>query len=174
MRPLFGVSSRDANYNPFTSYREHEHFFRLNNTSHVSHTVQCVRGRTMLIVPDCGEAKAQGDLVFFNDKQPNYLKSLVACYIGQVRGQDGAVREAALVIDTDVAGFFKQEDAQSFKFIIEEFSARLALELSLLALTTGRKKAPNDHPVRPHTTGTGKEGEATATPPESSTAGDET
>jgi hypothetical protein len=146
MRPVHGVSSKDPGYNPFTSHSKHEEFFRLDATSYKSHTVRCVQQKTMLIVPDCAEAMKRGDLVFFNPRQPTYLKSMLACYIGDVCGVDSIARPAALVIDTDAAGFFRTDNFHSLKFVIEQFSARLLLELSFLALVTTRtkkgKKAP--------------------------------
>lgn len=109
MRPVYGVSSKDRDYNPFSSHKEHEQFFRLDSNSPVAQTVLCVRQKQVLIVPDCEEAKNNGKLVFFNDRQPSYLKSLAACYIGKVAGIDGQECEAALVFDTDILGFSKRK-----------------------------------------------------------------
>jgi hypothetical protein len=159
MRPLHGVKSDDPTYNPFTSYQTHEQFFHLDSNSHVSHTVRCVRGQCQLIVPDCAEAQARGELVFFNAQQPTYLKSLAACYIGKVCRPGGEMAEAAVVLDTNKAGFFKHEDAETIRFAVNEFAARYGLELSLIALTAERRRTENGRPVQPE--GPGQDGPPT-------------
>jgi hypothetical protein len=171
MRPVYGVSTRDPDYNPFTSHREHEQFFRLDSTSPVSHTVRCVREKKLIIVPDCEEAKNNGTLIFFNGQQPSYLKSLVACYIGKACGPAGGRCEAALVIDTNKAGHFKLEDVASIRFTLEEFAARLELELSLLALMSERKRTHHDNPNGP--AGGGAQGQTARQTGEDPSPGDE-
>ena len=69
---------------------------------------------------------------FFNEKQATYLRSMVANYLGQVTDDAGKIVVAALVVDTDVAGFFKEAERQSLVFCMREFGARIRLELLLL------------------------------------------
>ncbi len=140
MVPLYGVSTSDPNYNPFTSYKEHEHFFRLDSPSHTAHAVQCVRDKTTIVIPDCADAKAKGKLIYFTDSQPTYLKSLAAFYIGKVCGPRGQACDAALVLDASKNGFFRKEDAASLQFTVDEFASRILLELSLIALVFGNKR----------------------------------
>lgn len=172
MQPLYGVSSKDLNYDPFTSYRTIEHFFNLDTTAHASHTVRCVRDKQLIIVPDCAEAERRGQLVFFHPQQRTYLKSLAACYLGQMCSTKGGLGEAALVLDTDKAGFFKLEAETSLKLTVEEYSARLSLESGLLALTSikGTKSHDKSKVIQPH--GPGKESEATGQAEESSPKSD--
>ena len=156
MRPAYGVNTRDPEYNPFTSYREHEPYFQLDAPSRVSHTVRCVLEKKLLIVPDCEEAKERGELVFFNASQPSYLKSLAACYVGTVCGKHGEQCEAALVVDADKPGFFKHEDHAALKFVLDDFACRAALELSLIALGTIKGRT---HAKDADATGTDGQGE---------------
>ena len=76
------------------------------------------------------------------DAQRGYLRSLVAFYLGQVCEEPGTMTEGALVIDTDVAGFFKETERDALTFCFQEFSVRLKLELLLLALLAEGKEQP--------------------------------
>src|SRR5262249_19030908 len=91
---------------------------------------RCVRGKTMLIVPNCEEAKNNGELIFFHEAQPRYLKSMVAFCIQKVVSE-GRACEAALVIDADLPGFFAHADWYLIHSNLEEFATRLALEVTL-------------------------------------------
>jgi hypothetical protein len=138
MQPLYGIDTQRPGYNPFTSFNQHRAFFQVAGEGPRSHVVRCVRERTLLIVQDCQAESDRGRFVFFNDHQRSYLRSMVAFYLGQVRGEGGTLAPAALVIDTPLAGFFNASERASIEFCLREFGRRVALELCLVDLLTNR------------------------------------
>ena len=122
--PLDGFDLQTKKHQPFISYLEHERRFRLDNTADPAHAVLCVRGCRMLIVPDCAVDPA---FKYFSEEQQYRLKSMVAYPIIEFR-QAPQKAAAALVIDTDSAGHFKEEDREAIEFFMGEFAARLILE----------------------------------------------
>ncbi len=67
-----------------------------------------------------------------------YLRSMVAHPLtGFCPDGLNAVR-AALLIDTDVAGFFRVEDREMLELILSEFAARIDLEYAISGLTGER------------------------------------
>jgi hypothetical protein len=62
------------------------------------------------------------------------LRSMVAVFLGHISNESGKMVATALVVDTDVAGFFKEAERQSLVFCMREFSARIRLEMLLLGL----------------------------------------
>jgi hypothetical protein len=52
----------------------------------------------------------------------------------EIGRENGTMAEGTLVVDTDVAGFFKEADRDSIAFCLREFGARLRLEMLLIAL----------------------------------------
>lgn len=100
--------------------------------------VTCVNRKQMVIVEDCEAAAAKGEFHFFNDNQRGYLRSMMAYYLGEVCCDDGSPAVAALVVDTDSAGYFREADRESLKFWLREFAARIKLELLLHAMLNER------------------------------------
>jgi hypothetical protein len=142
--PVEGVSLNDPGYNPFSSFAAHSEFFGLNNMDSPSVAVRCVRERQMVIIEDCQEAATQGEFRFFNEDQKKYLRSVLAYFLGEVCTRPGEIGKATLVIDTEFAGFFKESDRDSWKIYLQEFAARIKLEMYLKALTEGRRKGDGD------------------------------
>jgi hypothetical protein len=138
MQPVHAISLHDPGYNPFNSFQAHSTYFRLDDQENRSHVVRCVREKSLLLVEDCESAAGLGRFLFFNPDQSAYLKSMAAYNLGEVCQEDGTMKKAALVIDTDFAGFFKESEVESLNFYFREFATRLKLEMCLLALTTPR------------------------------------
>lgn len=133
MQPLEAFDFNNPSSQPFTSYRETEQHFRLDNNDRPAHAVRCVREGRLIIVPDCAAAKPE-EFTYFRDAQRNYLRSMIAYPILPFRAADGTMTSAAVVIDTDVAGHFKEEDRRLIQFFMDQFAARLTLETLLVAL----------------------------------------
>ena len=85
----------------------------------------------------CKKAAEEGTFAFFREAQKQYLKSMIAYPILHFREPDGTISQAAVVIDTNVAGHFKEEDRGVIEFFMDEFAARLNLEALLVGLLTG-------------------------------------
>jgi len=142
MAPLSSVNLNNPSYDVFTSYREHQQSFRLDCADRPSHAVKCVNTRQSIIIEDCEAAAAVGEFDFFTENQRSYLRSLLAYYLGEVICDDGTTTMAALVIDTDLAGYFRKSERESLEFCLREFAARIKLELLLQALLTARGVKP--------------------------------
>jgi hypothetical protein len=141
MTPVHGVELKNPGYNPFTSFESHKDRFRLGPENALpTEAVICVRQKGLAIVEDCEASAKVGKFFFFNDSQASYLRSMVAYFLGQVSDEHGKMARAALVADTDVAGFFKEKDRASLAFCLLEFGMRLRLEMSLLALLLEREQ----------------------------------
>jgi hypothetical protein len=140
MTPVHAVSLKDPGHNPFTSYESHVGRFRLapENTQ-PANVVVCVRQKGMVIVGDCEEAAREGEFHFFDDAQPSYLRSMAAYFLGEVCDERGTMKPGALVVDTDVTGFFQENDRDSLEFCFREFGARLKLEILLHPLIAERE-----------------------------------
>jgi len=128
MAPRLGFDLSNKEYDPFSSYEKHRDRFLLDNRTDPAHTVQCIQQRQTLIVSDT----EQEGLAFFEAAQKNYLKSLIAHPISGLRGPSGVVGDAALVIDTNRAGYFNEADRELLELWLAEFSARLVLESHFL------------------------------------------
>lgn len=116
---------------PFTSYQQHADRFRLDNDVDPSHAVRAVREGKTLIVPGCANHPV---FRYFHERQPNYLKSLVAHPLFDFSPDGATPVRAALLIDTDVAGFFQEEDEEMIRVCLNEFASRLALEYAIHGL----------------------------------------
>ena len=141
MTPLLAVNLRNPSYNVFTSFQQHAGAFRLDATEGRAHVVTCVRQRRTIIVEDCVVAEHAREFTFFNDDQRGYLLSMLAYHLDEVCLPDGTMTVAALVIDTDAAGFFRESERDWLEFCLHEFGARVKLELLLQALLTEREKS---------------------------------
>ncbi|VTR97904.1 hypothetical protein [Tuwongella immobilis] len=120
------------------SCRTHPERFCLSAEGAVSHAVLSIRQRKHLIVEDCLTAAETGTFFYFEDAQKQYLASLVANYLGEVIDEDGQSKSASLVIDTNTAGFFRDENRISLEFCLREFATRIKLELALHAMLSQR------------------------------------
>jgi hypothetical protein len=129
--PIDGFDLNTRSHDPFTSYQAHADRFRLDNTTNASHAVRCVLEGRMLVVPDC--ARDPG-FQYFHDRQRNYLRSMVAYPLPDFSLDGGAPVRAALLIDTDQVGYFREEDRQNIKMSLHEFAVRLALEYTIRRL----------------------------------------
>jgi len=107
----------------FTSYHKWPNKYHLGCQENPSCAVRCIREEKLIIVPDCKDG-----LSFYHDGQRNYLRSLIAYYIADFCDREGKRVQAALVIDTNVAGFFKEEDRTTIESYMEQFAIRVKLE----------------------------------------------
>jgi hypothetical protein len=140
MTPINGINLRNPSYNVFTSFEKHPAAFRLDASDGRAHLVTCVRERRLILVEDCIAAESAGTFVFFNPDQRGYLLSMVAYYLAEVCLPDGTMSEAALVIDTNAAGFFRESERDWLEFCLHEFGTRVKLELLIQALLADREK----------------------------------
>ncbi len=142
MIPLWAVNLNNPTYDVFRSHLAHAAAFRLDCTDHPSHAVKCATHRQTVIVEDCVGTAEAGEFHFFNENQRSYLRSMLAYYLGDVCRDDGTTSVAALVIDTDFTGYFKEEDRAALEFCLREFAVRVKLELLLQSMLTEREPTP--------------------------------
>lgn len=138
MTPVRAVNLNNPAYDVFQSYRNNQAAFRVADAERPSHVVTCVRRRETIIVEDCVAAAERGEFFFFHDDQRGYLRSMVAYYLDSVPWPGGTTIKAALVVDTDLAGFFRSADRDSLEFSLREFGFRIKLELLLEAALASR------------------------------------
>lgn len=130
-RDAFDLATKS--HTPFASPRTHPERFRLDTEAGPSHAVRCVRQGQTLIVADC---EADWGFQYFEDVQPNYLKSMVAYPLQDCRPDGIRIVKAALLIDTNVTGYFREEDREVIESRIHEFALRIELEYAIRAPTT--------------------------------------
>jgi hypothetical protein len=133
LAPLDAFDLNTRRHDPFSSYQVHADRFRLDNAVNPSHAVRCVLEGRMLIVPDCAY---HPDFQYFNSQQYNYLRSMVAYPLPDFSPEGATPVRAALLIDTDVAGYFQEEDREMIEVYLKEFAARVELEYAIRGLTS--------------------------------------
>jgi hypothetical protein len=133
LAPIDAFDLKTYRHDPFTSFRAHADYFRLDNTQSPSQAVRCVREGRMLIVPDCANHPG---FQFFHPQQQNYLRSMVAYPLPDFSPDGSTPVRAALLIDTDVAGYFQEEDEELIAICLREFAARIELEYAIRGLTS--------------------------------------
>ncbi len=130
-REAFDLATKS--HTPFASPRTQPELFRLEPVAGPSHAVRCVlEGRT-LIVSDCATESGFG---YFGEAQRTYLRSMVAYPLIDCRPDGIHVARAALLIDTNVAGYFREEDRELIESRISEFALRIELGYAIRALIT--------------------------------------
>jgi hypothetical protein len=134
LKPVYAIDLNNPEYDPFQSYRNHPDFYRLAAQGNTALVVRCVRERQTLIAEDCVEMAGRGEFHYTGEPQRSYLRSMVAFYLGEVCAEDGSMRKAAVVVDSDTPGVFKESDRDSLEWCLGEFGGRLRLEMLLLAL----------------------------------------
>lgn len=87
----------------------------------------------MLIVENC---ELDEDFQFFNERQRNYLKSMIASPIKDLCLDGVNPVQTALVIDTNIPGYFREEDRPSLEIAVREFAVRLSLEYAVSRLVS--------------------------------------
>jgi hypothetical protein len=133
MKPAQAFSLRSQNPTPFTSYQAARDRYQLDATD-PAEVVKCVREREMRIVSNCVDAAKKGSFTFFHDTQRTYLRSLWSYPIMDFVGPEGTILPAAIAVDTDEPGFFKEDDRVTIQLFMDEFAARLKLEALMLGL----------------------------------------
>ncbi|OWK35948.1 hypothetical protein FRUB_08511 [Fimbriiglobus ruber] len=129
--PIAAFDLATKSHDPFTSYAQHAERYHLDNNTKPSYAARCVREGRTLIVEDCA---AEPDF-FFHERQPNYLRSMIAFpIVGFCPNGISPVR-AALLIDTDVTGFFHEDDREMLELLLREFVTRVDLEYAITGLT---------------------------------------
>ena len=130
-RDAFDLGTKS--HTPFLSPRTHPEHFRLDTEAAPSHAVRCVREGRTLIVSDC---KKEPAFEYFGEVQESYLCSMVAYPLRDCRPDGVNVARAALLIDTNVAGYFREEDREVIESRIDEFALRIELEYAIRVLTS--------------------------------------
>lgn len=118
-------------HDPFKSYSQHADRYHIDNYTNPSYAVRCIREGRMLIVEDCS---AETDF-YFHEQQQNYLRSMVATPIVGFCPDGITPARAALLVDTDIAGFFAEDDREMLELLLSEFVARIDLEYAISGLT---------------------------------------
>lgn len=130
--PLATFALVSRSHDPFSSYAKHADRYRLDTDTDPAHAVRCVREGRTLIVADCANEPG----FFFHDRQANYLRSMIAHPLTGFCPDGFTPTRAALLVDTDVADFFKEEDREMLELLLSEFVARLDLEYAIGGLTS--------------------------------------
>ncbi len=125
MQPWLSVDILNRRPVRFTSFVQFPERFRLDNRLNPCYAVKCIQERRLLILPDADQAAD----FYFHEDQRLYLKSLIAYPILHLGSGE---RAAAIVIDTNVAGYFQEADRVALDIFAEEFAVRLNLELFYL------------------------------------------
>jgi hypothetical protein len=128
--PLAAFDLATRSHAPFSSYAAHADRYRLDTTA-PSLAVRCVVEGQTLIVPDC----AAIDGFYFHARQANYLRSVIARPMANFCEDGITPTRAALLIDTDVAWFFQEDDREALEILLTEFVARIDLEYAICGLT---------------------------------------
>ncbi|OJW17881.1 MAG: hypothetical protein BGO49_30810 [Planctomycetales bacterium 71-10] len=131
MEPVESWDHRRKARQFLTSYERVPDKFRLSCENKAAYAVQCVKQRKLLIVPDCLD-----DGTYYFPEQAGYLKSLIAFpIIDFVRAKQPIA--ASIVVDTNVEGFFSEEDRPTIESYMEQFALQLDLEaVAEMLLTT--------------------------------------
>lgn len=130
LEPLAAFDLATRSHAPFSSYAAHVDRYRFD-TPGPSLAVRCVVEGQTLIVPDC--AAVEG--FYFHPRQANYLRSVIAHPLSHFCEDGITPTRAALLIDTDVAGFFQEDDREALEILLTEFVARIDLEYAISGLT---------------------------------------
>ncbi len=125
--PLEAFDLATKSHEPFSSYEKHAERFRLDNAQNASHAVRCIHEGRVLIVADCGAEAG----FYFHDKQQHYLRSMVAYPIVGFCPDGVTPASAAILIDTDIAGFFNEDDREMLELLLREFVTRIDLEYAV-------------------------------------------
>ena len=105
----------------FLSFERHRDRFAVDNVIDPSCAVECLATGTLVIVPD--GALRSG--FYMHEAQRRYLKSLIAYPIIPYGAEDGV---AVIVVDTNIAGHFREKDRAVLRDFMRDFAARLVLE----------------------------------------------
>lgn len=128
MRPVKSWDHLKKDEQFLQSYNESVDHFRINCSDRPACAVRCLK-EGLLIVGFC-----ESGLIYYHERQKNYLKSLIAYPIGDYLNQDGEKVAASLVVDTNVAGHFKEEDRETIKSYMGQFALLLELEAATVSL----------------------------------------
>jgi hypothetical protein len=134
LQPCWWIDLNNPTHSVFSSFSIHEESFRLSGQALPSTAVLCIRNRSTIIVEDCVLAAAEKRFHFLDERQPSYLKSMLACYLGDVYHKERQFRPACLVIDTNRAGHFCEADRDLLQLSCSEFGLRIKLELLIDAI----------------------------------------
>lgn len=131
--PFVAVDVRNGAYDAFPSFEQRPDAFRFDSPAPQPHAVQCAEQKRHLLVEDCQTAPPTA-FRYLNDKQPSYLKSLFALYLGEVYWSGRRLRRASLVVTTNVTGYFREADRKSWESAWPVFILRIRLALVMRTL----------------------------------------
>src|SRR5262249_45149099 len=131
LTPVYAVDLNNPGYNPFRAYESHPERYQLTAGADAATVVKCVQERRTIIVEDCEKAYEMGEFQYFTAAQRNYIRSMMAYYLGEVCRADGTMVPAALAVDTDSRGFFREVNREYLEFWLREFGTRIKLEMLL-------------------------------------------
>ena len=166
--PCYSFSLQGLKRNCLISPQKCPERFRLDNTVNPSCAVRCLQTQTPIIVDDGRRRRHRG--FFLDETQSARLISLVAYPI--IKKKDGqVVYRGALVVDTQVAGFFRKSDKEDILAFLRQIESRLYLQdvmRDLLAVPSSEVDHGQQKPRREKKkeSGTGAEGGHAAPQPE--------
>ena len=126
--PVDAFDLATRSHEPFTSYQKYPVRFSVDNIENPSQAVRCVVEGRAIIVPDCAN---EASFDYFEDKQRGYLRSMVAYPLVEFCRDGHTPVRAALLLDTNVAGYFREEDREMIEMRIKEFVVRIDLEYAV-------------------------------------------
>ncbi|MDY3559838.1 hypothetical protein R5W23_001010 [Gemmata sp. JC673] len=129
--PLAAFDLVSRSHNPFSSYTQYADRYRIDNGTDPAHAVRCVREGRTLIVPDCASEPG----FYFHERQPSYLRSMIAHPLEGFCPDGFNPALAALLVDTDAVNFFQENDREMLELLLREFAARINLEYAIRGLT---------------------------------------
>ena len=124
LTPVAGFDSRSGTADPFHSptlepYRRH---FRVGNVEDPAFVVEAIRHGGLGMVADCD---APGTFRHYRTEQAEYLKSIAVFSLRNFSGTGSESTRAGLVVDTDHAGFFRDDRAAD----VERLMRQLEIEV---------------------------------------------
>jgi hypothetical protein len=129
--PLAAFDLATKSHEPFSSYAKYADRYKLDNYRDTALAVRCIQEGRALIVADCAAEAG----FYFHARQQNYLRSIIAFPIDGFCPDGVNQARAALLIDTDVCGFFSEDDREMLELLLREFVARIDLEDAISGLT---------------------------------------
>jgi hypothetical protein len=130
LMPLAAFDLASKSHEPFSSYANHAERYKLDNAKNPSLAVRCIQEGHALIVAD---AEAEPGF-YIHDLQRRYLRSMIACPLERFCADGITPTQAALLIDTDVVGFFHEDNREMLELLLKEFVVRIDLEYAISGL----------------------------------------
>lgn len=134
VRPIAGIDLAEPGYSPFVSFEKYPVYFRMDNRVNQSNVVKCIQSEKTIIVGDCQHSALSSQFSIYHEAQNNYLKSMVAYFLGKCLDDDANVTTGCIAVDCNDPGFFDRIGKDRIYNLLESYSSRIKLELILVHL----------------------------------------